>query len=108
MGSIFGAMEYTKVTMTTAATSTINLGFIPRLVLVLNVTDSIFFVWVYNTAGDGLADATAWQFATAGDQSLLATNGITAYAGSSTASAGITLGTSIGGTNDDVHVLALR
>lgn len=108
MGSIYGAMEFVKVTLTTAVATTVSLGYIPRYVRIVNVTDSVSFEWFYDADGNGMTDGTAWLWATAGDQSLQAANGITAYAGTSTAAAGVTLGTAIGGTSDTVYMIAIR
>ena len=102
------ASYVTEITSTGAATN-VSIGFIPNYVRVINETSNKTFEWFKGLTDDG----KAWQTVDSGsgstDMSELATNGISDYTGSTTASPGVTLGTTVvGSTSDVLKLLAIR
>lgn len=86
----------------TGAAINISLGFVPDYVRVANITDG-------DTTWDwfnGMAAGTAIQTDTA--VATLGSNGITAYAGSTTASAGFTVGTGLSESAKVFRWVAMR
>lgn len=90
----------------TGAAITIELGFVPDYVRVVNITDSdIMWEWYR----DGSAAGSAIE--TTVDVHTLAANGITAFAGAGTpagAKAGFTIGTSLSEAAKVMGYLAIR
>ena len=81
----------------TGATINISCGFTPEYVRVINVDGDAAFDWT-----DDLADGEAYKSLTGGTNALMATLGITPYAGTV---GGVGLGFSIG-ADTDVNVSA--
>lgn len=77
----------------TGAAINISLGFVPDYVRVVNATDGdISWDWFY-----GLGSGDAFQTANhdTAQQSLITSNGIDAYTGSTSAAQGFTIGTAL-------------
>lgn len=98
--------DIVKTGSTTGTGSAINvsIGFIPRVVLIINETDATAFIW-----SDSMDDAevmkliqSSFDFAT--------TDGISEYEGSATAQPGFTIGAdaALNTASDVLHYIALR
>lgn len=88
----------------TGAAITLSLGFIPDYIQVTNLTDGDAR-WERYT---GMTAAHAITIAADGAQSRITSNGITEFAGSSTAAPGITLGTALSESGDTFGYVAVR
>jgi hypothetical protein len=84
------------------AAITINLGFVPDYVRVINVTDGDAGATWFNGMAAGTAIAEGAALATMGS------NGITAFPGSLSASAGFTVGTTLSESAKVFRYIAIR
>ena len=82
-----------KITTSDGAAYNLELGFTPAKVVAKNVSTGVVYFWD-NSMADGSYIDDATTYATS--------NGFTPYAGSATAQKGITLGSVIMGSSDDV------
>lgn len=95
---------YTEKNTSTGATRTIQCGWNPRTVDVLNFTTNKKYHWTSD-----MADAAWMEVSSAGNITNSTTLGFTPYAGSGTsASKGITLGTKIASASDEIYVICRR
>ena len=98
-----------KITGTGSAIN-VSLSFTPIAALAINETDAKMFWWFGGS--DGQTAAYAWQLVDSGsgttDMSELTSGGFTAYAGSATTSAGLTLGTTIATSGDTIRLVVWR
>lgn len=87
----------------TGAALNVELGFSPKYVKVVNVTDPTVFEWF-----EGMADASAIKTTDAVAMTAISTNGITPYAGSTTASKGFTIGADadLNASGETLHYIA--
>jgi len=81
------------------AAQTISIGFVPDYLRIINVTDgNVVYEWTPDmAAANALKSQNVVDNAATGNSSLalIIANGVTAFAGSSTAAAGFTIGTAI-------------
>lgn len=102
-----GQVRYGSTTGTGSAIN-ISLGFVPAMVILVNETDPGFAVWMAS-----MADAEVLKLTNAPALTFPTTNGISAYAGSSTpgseAAAGFTIGadSDLNGASDVIHYFAI-
>lgn len=103
MSDLFDTMK-TGSTEGTGSAINISIGFIPRVVIVINETDGTAFIW-----SDSMADGEMLELVT-GAITFTANNGISEYEGSSTAQPGFTIGTdsAINEDSDVLHYIAFR
>jgi len=98
--------DIVKTGSTTGTGSAINvsIGFIPRVVLIINETDGTAFIW-----SSSMDDGEMLEVIT-GAIAFEATAGISEYEGSATAQPGFTLGTDseLNTASDVLHYIAFR
>lgn len=81
----------------------VSIGFKPKKVMVYNITDGISWEWT-----DTMAAAKGVKVTNDGTTTYEASNGISHYAGSTTASEGFTLGTGVNLNAKELHWTAQR
>lgn len=93
------------VTADPAAAANISIGFVPSVVLIFNLTNPSQHNW-YKGMGAGYCE----QQVTAGDKTIVTSNGISEYAGSTTAAPGFTIGTDsvLNTAGDTLYFVAFR
>ena len=91
---------YTATTDTSSAAGTLNPGFTPNRVVILDSTNANRYEW-----NAGMADASLFKTVTAGTFTYVSSNGITPAA--STAQQGVTIGTAVH-TNSSTYSIVLE
>lgn len=88
----------------TGSAINVSIGFTPRAVILINQTDPGVFMWTSD-----MADAEALKLTDAPALTFPTTNGISAYAGSSSAAPGFTIGadTDLNAASDVLSYIAL-
>lgn len=84
----------------TGSAINVSCGFTPKRVEIINETDPGYYVWT-----DTMADAEMQKTIGAGTTTFETTGGISAYAGTSSAAKGFTIGTDsdLNGASDVIH-----
>jgi len=85
------------------AAKTFSIGWKPKRVTVYDVTNNLTFIWT-NT----MDDASAIKTIADGTQSLVAADMVTPFAGSSSATAGFTIGATLAANGATLHYVAER
>ena len=90
----------------TGSAINVSVGFVPARVMLVNIDGDVTMQWDNN-----MVDGQGFKSVAAGTQSLVASNGVSAYAGAeASAAAGFTIGTDsdINGSAETIHWYAFR